>query len=434
MQVEKSRMSRTTLTPVALVLATLAALALAGCSTAPRSTATGGAVPSAPLAARATRTHGPVALLVPLTGPYGGIGHSIEQAVKLAFSAPGAPRLDVENTGGTATGAASAAQNAIGKGAGLILGPLTMVETRAVTPIAQSAGVNVLAFTNDDSMARPGVWPLGISPDQQVGRVVSYAIESGRTRTAAILPDDQFGRLMATALRRTTTRLGAPPPRIGYYSSSFSSLNATTRNISQFDSRGAGLMARIRAARDQDSAAGRRLAAKLRSEPVPPPPFDSLLLGATGEDLAELQTFLPYYEAGPPQVQLMGPALWSSRAKAMATHEVLRGAIYAAPDPAAGLPFDQKFQATYGGAMPPSIDKVAFDAAAISVLAAHEGGFKTAVLTESRGFSGTDGPLRLLPNGHVERGLAVFRIEPDGPKVVSPAPQTLPSPAPSPNA
>ncbi|WP_371808619.1 penicillin-binding protein activator [Acidiphilium sp. C61] len=427
-------MSRTTLTPVALVLATAAALALAGCSTAPRPTATGGEVSSMQPTAHATRTQGPVALLVPLTGPYGAIGQSIEKAVKLAFSAPGAPRLDVENTGGTAAGAASAAHNAIGKGAGLILGPLTMVEARAVTPVAQSAGVNVLAFTNDDSVARPGIWPLGISPDQQVGRVVSYAIESGRTRTAAILPDNLFGRLMAAALRRTTARLGAPPPHIGYYSASFSSLNATTRSISQFDSRGAGLMSRIRAARDQDSAAGRRLAAKLRSEPVPPPPFDALLLGATSEDLAELQTFLPYYEAGPPQVQLMGPALWSSRARAMATHEVLRGAIYAAPDPSAGLPFDQKFEATYGGVTPPSIDKVAFDAAAISVLAAHEGGYKTSVLTASSGFSGTDGPLRLLPNGHVERGLAVFRIEPDGPKVVSPAPQTLPSPAPSPNA
>ncbi len=428
-------MSRRTLTPVTLVLATLAALALAGCSTvtSPPVSNVGGTAQGMTSPDLGQR-HGPVALLVPLSGPYAGIGRSIEQSVKLVFSAHGAPRLDIENTGGTPSGAAAAAHAAINDGAGLILGPLTKGETQAVAPIAQAAGVNVLAFTNDNSIAQPGVWPMGISPDQQVSRVVSYAIESGRTRTAAILPEGQFGRLMAAALRQTAARLGTPPPRIGYYSASFASLNATTRSISQFDSRGAGLMARIRAARDQDNAAGRRLADKLRTEPVPPPPFDALLLGATGEDLAELQTFLPYYEAGPPQVQLLGPALWASKAKAMATHDALRGALYAAPDPAAGLPFEQKFEATYGGGKPPSIDKVAFDAAAIAVLAAHEGGYTTAVLTNPTGFAGTDGVMRLLPDGHVERGLAVFRVEPGGPKIVSPAPQTLPSPASPPNA
>ena len=94
------------------------------------------------------------------------------QAAQLALEAPGAPALNVKDTGGTPEGAAAAAQAALAEGAGLILGPLTSAETAAVAPVARAANVAVLAFTNDPSQAQPGVWPLGITPGQQVRRLV----------------------------------------------------------------------------------------------------------------------------------------------------------------------------------------------------------------------------------------------------------------------
>ncbi|MDD2876356.1 MAG: penicillin-binding protein activator [Acidiphilium sp.] len=424
-------MSQRSLTPLRLTLATVAAtsLLLTSCSEPAPGLPGVGAVTGAaspPSVQAGGRTSGAVALLVPLSGPYAAIGKSIEQSVKLAFTAPGAPALDVRDTGSTPQGAAAAAQAAIAAGDGLILGPLTKTDTQAVAPIAHAANVNVLAFTNDETVAAPGIWPLGISPGQQVRRVVSYAADHGRTRTAAILPENAYGQLMGNALQAQAQALGEPSPQIGYFGQSFSSLTHTVRSISDFDSRGAGIEAQIRAARDQDDQAGRIKAAKLAREPIPPPPFDALLVGATGEQLAEIGTLLPYYEAAPPQIQLLGPALWAHDAAAMASHDSLRGAVYAAPDPAAGLAFEQKFQSTYAGAPPPGIDKIGFDAGAIAVLAAREGGYTDQILTNPTGFSGTDGVFRLDPDGHVQRGLAVFKVEPGGPQIVSPAPTDLP--------
>jgi branched-chain amino acid transport system substrate-binding protein len=431
-------MSRFPLTPLRLTLATLAAtsLLLSAC-TEPAPTLPGvnpatGAVPP-PAAPDTGRTSGPVALLVPLSGPLATIGQSIEQAVKLAFTAPGAPALDVRDTAGTPQGAAAAAQAAIAAGDGLILGPLTKDDTQAVASIAHAANVNVLAFTNDDSVAAPGVWPLGITPGQQVRRVVSYAANNGRTRTAAILPESPYGHLMGIALQAQAQQLGEPSPQIGYFSNSFASLTRTVRNVSDFDSRGAGIQARIRAARELDNQAGRIAAAKLSRQPVPPPPFDALLVGATGEQLAEIGTLLPYYEAAPPQIQLLGPALWERDAAAMASHSSLRGALYAAPDVSLGRGFEQKFQSIYGNPPPSRVDNIGFDAGAIAVLAAGNGGFTAENLTNPTGFSGTDGVFRLGADGHVQRGLAVFKIEPGGPQIVSPAPSELP-PAPVPTA
>ena len=137
-----------------------------------------------------------VAILLPLSGPRADIGQAMLHAAQLALDGPGAPPLDVKDTGGTPDGAAAAAQAAIAEGAGLILGPLTSPETAAVAPVARAANVAVLAFTNDPSQAQPGVWTLGITPGQQVRRLVAAAQAQGKSQFAALLPDTDFGHAM----------------------------------------------------------------------------------------------------------------------------------------------------------------------------------------------------------------------------------------------
>ena len=415
--------------PSSSLLATTLLLALASCAgPSPEQSNTAPALGAAP-PAEAGRTSGPVALLLPLSSgnaQYAQVAQAMEASAKLAFTAPGAPPLDVRDTGGTPQGAAAAAQAAVAAGDGLILGPLTGPDTAAVKPIAATAGVNILAFTNDGALAAPGLWPLGITPGQQVRRVVSYAANEGHTRIAGLLPSTPFGTLMGQALTAETASLGEPPPQIAYFGQSFSGLNQTVRSLSQFGSRGAEIEAKIRKARDLDTRAGQIEAAKLSRQPIPPPPFDTLLIGATGETLEEIASLLPYYEAGPPQVQLLGPMLWARDAAGMGSRAALRGALYAAPDPAARTAFVQRYQAENGGAAPPTVGDLAFDAAAIAVLAAREGGYTVPVLTNPVGFTGTDGLLQLEPDGKVRRGLAVFKVAPGGPQIVSPAPTSLP--------
>lgn len=389
----------------------------------------GGSGPSAtPGAESSGGPTGPVALLVPLSGPLQPVGQVLENAAKLAVTG-GSPALDIRDTGGTPQGAASAAQAAIAAGDGLVLGPLTSAEAHAVAPIAQSAHVNVLAFTNDSSVAAPGIWPLGITPDQQVQRVVQAANGAGRSQLAALLPDSDFGHSLATAIQAQTGSLNESSPNITFYESGFSGLNQAVQSVSDFADRGQGLMAQIKAAQDLNTAAGREKARELQHQPIPPPAFNALFIGATApEELAEIATLLPYYSVTSPQVQLLGPALWANVATAMANNGVYNGALYAAPDPAAAASFGAKYQAAYGGA-PPSIADVAFDAAAIAQLLAGQGGYSVPALTNPSGFTGTDGVLQLEPNGQVQRGLAVFQIAPGAPVISSPAPATLGAPS-----
>ena len=356
-----------------------------------------------------------VAILLPLSGPRADIGQAMLHAAQLALDA----NLDVHDTGGTAQGAAAAARAAIGAGAGLILGPLTSPETAAVAPVARAANVAVLAFTNDPSQAQPGVWTLGITPGQQVRRLVAAAQAQGKTQLAALLPDNELGHIMAQAMTQAASADGIAPPNVRFHAQGMQAINAAARDLSDYAHRRGPIDAQMRAARALGTPEGRRQAQELAKTQIPPPSFNALLLGDTGEPLAEIAAVLPYYDVDRSAVQLMGPSLWASPQSG--SGQVL-GGWYAAPDPAARSAFEQGYTTKYGTA-PPAVADLAYDAASIARVLAQRG-FSFGELTQSAGFIGADGWFALLPDGQVRRALAVFSVEQGGPQMVQPAPQS----------
>jgi branched-chain amino acid transport system substrate-binding protein len=338
------------------------------------------------------------------------------QAAQLALAQPGSPPLVQQDTGGTPQGAAAAARAALGAGARILLGPLTAPEVQAAAPIAQQAQVPVLAFSNDPAVARPGVWPLGITPGEQVRRLVVAAQQAGKTQFAALLPDSAFGRAMGDALGTATTQAGMSPPRIQFHGPGMSSINQAARAVSDYEARWGPIEQQIKQARGEGTPEGARRAAQLGKSTPPPPPFDALLLGDVGEALVEVAAVLPYYFVFQPAVQFMGPSLWAEPASRASD---LRGAWFAAPEPGARSAFVDTYSARYG-APPPFLADIAYDAAAIARVTA-ESGYSVQALTNPNGFSGADGLVVLLPSGEVRRGLALWQIQAGGAQVIQPA-------------
>ena len=64
----------------------------------------------------------------------------------------------------------------------MILGPLFNQDVTAISPVAAQAGVRVLAFSNVTSAAADGTFLLGFRPEEQVERVVRYALENMQRR------------------------------------------------------------------------------------------------------------------------------------------------------------------------------------------------------------------------------------------------------------
>jgi branched-chain amino acid transport system substrate-binding protein len=392
----------------------LAPALLAGCVEAPGPAARPSLSPAGfPSTVPAQRK---IAVLLPLTGQNAALGRDLLRAVQLALGSDG-PQPDVQDTGSTPTGATAATLAAVAHGDVVIVGPLTAPETAAAAAVAGS--VPILAFTSDQNQGRPGVWALGITPQQQVARLVEALSQAGKANVAAVLPDNAFGNALADGLTRATASVGDPPPAIKRYPTGrAAALDTALRDVADFTNRSA--LANPPADTTPNPANGTPAAptaSPVPSAPLAPAPFDALLLAESGAMLQTAAAGITKYQIAPPAVQIVGPGTWARDAANLGG---LACAWYAAPDPATRGAFEQIYTATYGGP-PPSFASIAYDAAELARVAAATPG----ALTQPGGFRGADGPVALRPDGQVVRGLAVFAVGRDGARVVQPVPATL---------
>ena len=382
----------------------LASTLLAGCVPDPARQAASPATGAFPAPGAPTRR---IAVLLPLTGQNAALGRDLLRAVQLALGEDG-PQPDVQDTGGTPAGASTAARAAVANGDAVIVGPLTNAETAAAADAAN--GIPILAFTSDRNQGRPGVWPLGITPQQQVARLVQALSRGGRRQIAAVLPGNVFGDALADGLTTAAAQVGDPPPAIRRYQTGrAAALDTAVRELSDYAHRGGAAPA----AADPADPLGAPTQAALPG----PPPFDSLLLAETGPALQSAASSLGKYDIRPPAVQVVGPATWARDAANLGG---LADAWYAAPDPATRGAFETIYSARYGSA-PPGVASIAYDATQLARVAANNPG----ALTQAGGYLGADGPVALRPNGQVVRGLAVFAVDPAGARVVEPVPASI---------
>ncbi len=154
-----------------------------------------------------------VGLLLPLSGPAEAIGRDMLDAAQMALFDVGDNKLVLlpRDTAGTPAGARLAAQEVIREGAEVILGPLLAADVAAVSPIAAQANIRVLAFSNDASVATDGTFLLGFRPEEQVRRVVAYALDSGALVRAEPAPPEQGRPRRTPSSKRCRTRITEPP-------------------------------------------------------------------------------------------------------------------------------------------------------------------------------------------------------------------------------
>jgi len=329
-----------------------------------------------------------VALLLPLSGQQEALGRALQQASELALFEQNDRRVEFVplDTAGTAMGAGDAARRAVSLGAVSMVGPLTGAETAGAAPVAQAARLPMLALTNDSSQARPGVWTLGVTPEQQMRRVMGSAMSSGARQFGRVAPDDAFGRALAGAMRQAAADFNLPSPAIALFN-------------------------------ERAGAAGPVQEMSRRATN----PIDAVVIGATGFRARELAAAVRAGAQDNPRPLLLGHALWIADA-GLANEPALHGALFPAPDERARGAFDARFQQAFGQRAP-RIAGVAHDAALMAAgLAVAPAGTSPDAMPR---FDGVDGPVQLRANGAVDRSLALFRVSPNGDAVPVEPPMPL---------
>jgi branched-chain amino acid transport system substrate-binding protein len=379
----------------------------------PQSTVGGGAA-QAP-----TPQKGParVGLLVPLSGTGAALGEDLLDAAQLALFDVGRTDLQLlpRDTGDQPQQAEAAARSALDSGAELLIGPLYGRSAVAVVPTAAARGVNVIAFSNDATAARPGLYLLGYRPEEQIQRVVGYAAAQGRTRFAALAPDDAYGKRALAAWRLAVGQTSGATAAISEtYPADSDSPTAAVERVAAFGRPG-GLPA---------AQPGTDTAPTEPSATLPPPGYDAVLIADGGPRVTSIAALLAYYDVGPATTPLLGTMRWQDDPTLLADAG-LQGAWLATWPPEAIAAFTRRFGEVYGRD-PAPLAVLAYDAAALSVLlATGQPRFTAAQLTDAQGFVGAAGIFRLRPDGLADHGLAVVEVEAGAERVLDPAPRTF---------
>jgi ABC-type branched-subunit amino acid transport system substrate-binding protein len=328
-----------------------------------------------------------IALLVPLSGPNAGVGQSIANATQLAL-------LDSRNqqvritTYDTATGAAAAAQRALAEGNRLILGPLLSEDVRAVAPIAKRAGVPVLSYSNDTSVAGNGAYVMGYSPSQSIGRVVDYAKQTGITSFAGLVPSGVYGQRASTAFLRAVESAGGQVVSLQTYN------------------RGNGGIA----------AAVTRLPKNS--------PYQAVLIADAAGTAA---TAVPLLRRDAASARVLGTELWNTDSAARG-NAALNGAWFASVSDGLYRQFATKYRTRFGNA-PYRLSSLGYDSVLLTIRIARDwkvgDRFPEARLTDSGGFAGLDGAFRFGRDGVAERALEVQEVRSGTTVTVSPAPRAF---------
>jgi len=335
-----------------------------------------------------------VGLILPLSAPgnAGVAAQSMKNAAEMALAEFKNPNIQllVKDTAGNPQSAQQDAQQVIGEGAEIIIGPLFAQAVRAVGQVARPRAVPVIAFSTDASVAASGVYLLSFLPETDVRRIVEYTATRGKRSFAALLPDNAYGTVVEAAFQQEVARQRGRVLAIEKYPLDPGKIAGPAGKVAQ--------VARH---------------------------VDNLFIPDGADAVPQVVSALAADHVNLKRVQLLGTGLWDD--PRIFSDKQLEGGLYAAPEAEGFRNFSARYRARYGKD-PVRTATLAYDAVAlVAALVKTQGAqrFSQEILTTPSGFSGIDGIFRFHSDGTNERGLAVLKVTPTGGQVVSPAPKSF---------
>ena len=340
-----------------------------------------------------------VALLVPGGSTQGSdqaIATSLENAARMAIADLQGVEVDlrVYNSGSDAGQASAIATRAVDEGAKILLGPLFADSANAAGVAVAPRNVNVLAFSNNPTIAGGNVFVLGTTFNNTADRLVRYAQRQGISRFGIVHGDDLQGVVGRDAIAGAVRSNGAQVAGVASYPLSQQGITGAAGTIAS-----------------TVKAAG--------AEAI-------FTTAGVNADLPILATALPEAGVDPVNTRYLGLTRWDAAPQALALPG-LQGGLFAVPDRALLSAFEARYRATYGSD-PHPLAGLAYDGiAAIGALVSQgrpDALTKTA-LTQRQGFTGTSGVFRLQPNGLSQRALAVATVRNGSVTILDPAPRSF---------
>ena len=257
-----------------------------------------------------------------------------------------------------------------------------------------NSGINVLAFSNNPTIAGGNVFVLGPTFRNTAERLVRFGQTQGIDSYLVAHGDDLQGNIGRDSIIAAINRNGA-----------------TLAGVEGYPLNQDGIISRAGSIAAATNTSG----------------ADAIFLTAgVNADLPILATSLADSGLDPADVRYVGLTRWNVTPQALSL-PALQGGLFAIPDRNMAANFENRYSQAFGEA-PHPLAGLAYDGiAAIGALVAqgNPDALTRSALTQGQGFQGTNGIFRLLPDGTNERGLAVATIQNNQVVILDAAPRSF---------
>ena len=367
-----------------------------------------------------------VGMLLPLSGVAEKYGQGLKNASMIAADDIKNSNLILQyyDTQSNPSGARIAAENAIRQGAKVIIGPLMSVEVQAIANETIYQGVPVIAFSTAQEVLQPTVYTIGLLVEEQVDRIVSYAVAQGRRKLALLIPDNSTGNAVAKAAAKTAQKNQIELSVVAYYSPETSDFSSIIKQMTNYDERHKELLKLREELAAKAEMGDKRAEYELKQietkEGIGDIGFDMILIPESGVKLTSIISMFAYYDAIHPDIQFLGTSMWESGN--YNNESVIQRAWYPTISRAHSGYFAGKYNQIFGE-KPSSLYSFSYDAIALAnSLAQKNSQDINKIITTADGYVGINGAFRFFEDGTNQHSLDVIEIRSGGDFVIDAAP------------
>jgi len=348
-----------------------------------------------------------IGVFVPLSGERAIYGNQVADGLELAMFQINDPDIEILYFDTSSTDAlGSLAQQAIKTQIDIAIGPLFSDNAKDIAPYLSADMIPVLSLSNNRAIASPGLWVLGLLPEQQIDKVLAESILNGHDEIAILSDQSAYGAMVTSHAVKRLQEFGISPASVMVVDGTVGADDETL--VTQLK----------RFTRYQPLEDGQLV------EDIPPP-YDSVVIAGGANFVLKVAPLLSYYDLGPDRVNYLGTDLWANAG--LLAEPSLQGAYLSTLSPDLRANFAKRYDELYkirGSSSAGSfLSQLGFDAFAVAASASDKASAVTdnetqslqlpiiSQLVKESGFKGYTGSFRLLANGLNHRDYRLFQVQ-----------------------
>lgn len=354
-----------------------------------------------------------VALLFPMSGKNRELGNALVNSATMALfneDLKGNIELNFFDSGDSKESVQKAFDEIVDKGIKIVIGPVFGTQVEAIQNKALQHDIILISLSNNqelaqDATANGAVFLAGSLVETQVEKIINYAISRGKYSFAVLAPQGQYGKIVNDLTKLIVRKRDVHFITSEFYDNNEKDMERAVANVVKTFTVSGHLM--------EGKNKLKKEAVISRKDRIYP---QIIMIADAGRNLSKIVALIKKQNNDEHDFQIVGTSQWDDVATMNDLN--LLGGWFVAPENDKFRSFEKHYYNNFSK-FPPRISSIAYDAT-LAVIEVSNQKFKredkitvkdfTDYKKDINGFLGIDGPFRFLPNGLVQRNLAVLEV------------------------